>query len=81
MRPRRVVGSELVDMPTGLVMGVPTDLESLARSGVLSAQALARIPLDHVLKSVDAVTPAAMQKVAGDIFDKRRFSTVVIRPS
>jgi oxygen-dependent protoporphyrinogen oxidase len=48
-QPRLVVGSELVDMPTGLVMGVPTDLEALARSHVLSTQALARIPLDHVL--------------------------------
>jgi oxygen-dependent protoporphyrinogen oxidase len=48
-RPRLLVGGELMDLPSGLVMGVPTDLENLARSGVLSPQALARIPLDHVL--------------------------------
>jgi predicted Zn-dependent peptidase len=39
------------------------------------------IPLDQVIKSVDAVNSAAMQRVAADLFDKRRFSTVVIRPS
>ena len=47
--PRLVVGGDLRPMPSGLVMGVPTDLAALARSGVLSPQALARLPLDHVL--------------------------------
>ena len=47
--PSLVIGGDLVPMPTGLVMGVPTDLAQLARSGVLSSQALARLPLDHVL--------------------------------
>jgi oxygen-dependent protoporphyrinogen oxidase len=31
------------------MMGVPTDLKALAASGVLSADALARLPLDYVL--------------------------------
>jgi len=39
------------------------------------------IPLDDVLKKVEAVTSAAMQRVAVDLFDERRFSTVIIRPS
>jgi oxygen-dependent protoporphyrinogen oxidase len=47
--PSLVIGGDLRPMPPGLVMGVPTDLGALARSGVLSTQALARIPLDHVL--------------------------------
>ncbi len=33
-------------LPTGTVMGVPADLTSLARSQVLSAAGLARVPLD-----------------------------------
>src|SRR4051794_37666702 len=33
-------------MPPGTVMGIPTDLRSLARSGVLTPPELARIPLD-----------------------------------
>jgi len=33
-------------LPTGTVMGVPADLAALARSDVLSARGLARVPLD-----------------------------------
>jgi protoporphyrinogen/coproporphyrinogen III oxidase len=36
-------------LPTGTVLGVPADLASLARSEVLSAAGLARVPLDLVL--------------------------------
>lgn len=36
-------------LPTGTVLGVPTDLASLARSEVLSARGLARVPLDLAL--------------------------------
>ena len=39
------------------------------------------ITLDSVLKKVDAVTPQEMQKVARDLFDLDKFSTVIIRPS
>jgi predicted Zn-dependent peptidase len=39
------------------------------------------IPLDNIIKSVDAVTSEGIQKTAADLFDRRRFSTVVIRPS
>ncbi|MCA1713457.1 MAG: protoporphyrinogen oxidase [Actinobacteria bacterium] len=35
-------------MPTGTVLGVPADLAALARSEVLSAAGLARVPLDLV---------------------------------
>jgi oxygen-dependent protoporphyrinogen oxidase len=35
-------------LPTGTVLGVPADLTSLARSEVLSARGLARVPLDLV---------------------------------
>ncbi|MER5646732.1 protoporphyrinogen oxidase [Streptosporangium sp. NPDC002524] len=36
-------------MPEGHVMGVPSDVLALARSGVLSPAGLARVPLDHIL--------------------------------
>ncbi|QXJ26364.1 protoporphyrinogen oxidase [Actinomadura graeca] len=36
-------------MPSGQVMGVPSDLRALAASGVLSPAGLARVPLDLVL--------------------------------
>lgn len=36
-------------LPTGTVMGIPTDLKALARSGLLSARELARVPVDSWL--------------------------------
>lgn len=36
-------------LPSGLVMGVPTDLRALARSGTLSLPGLLRVPLDHLM--------------------------------
>ncbi|GES25003.1 hypothetical protein Aple_079020 [Acrocarpospora pleiomorpha] len=40
---------ELRPMPAGQVMGVPSDLAALARSGILSPGGLARVPMDQVL--------------------------------
>ncbi|WP_204043533.1 protoporphyrinogen oxidase [Acrocarpospora phusangensis] len=40
---------ELRPMPAGQVMGVPSDLDALAASGILSADGLARVPMDRVL--------------------------------
>ena len=36
-------------LPAGTVLGIPTDLRSLATSGLLSRRGLARVPLDLVL--------------------------------
>ncbi|MFC4063174.1 protoporphyrinogen oxidase [Planomonospora corallina] len=44
-----LVGGRLRPMPKGQIMGVPGDLLSLARSGVLTPAGLARVPLDQVL--------------------------------
>ena len=43
-----VRGGRLRPLPTGTVLGVPADLAALARSEVLSARGLARVPLDLV---------------------------------
>ncbi|WP_155335003.1 protoporphyrinogen oxidase [Acrocarpospora corrugata] len=40
---------ELRPMPSGQVMGVPSDLAALAKSGLLSPGGLARVPMDQVL--------------------------------
>lgn len=40
---------EMRPIPTGTVMGVPSDLRSLARSGILTTSELARIPVDSWL--------------------------------
>lgn len=38
----------LVDLPTGTLLGIPTDLAALARTGLLSSRGLLRVPLDLV---------------------------------
>jgi oxygen-dependent protoporphyrinogen oxidase len=40
-------------MPRGQVMGIPTDLRSLAASGVMSGAGLLRVPLDRSLPATD----------------------------
>jgi len=73
--PRLVIDGDLVPLPTGLVMGVPTDLSTLARSGVLSPQALARLPLDHVLPA----TPMGEDISIGEYVGRRLGPQVVDR--
>lgn len=74
-RPRLLVDGDLREMPTGLVMGVPTDLTSLARSGVVSSRALAQIPLDHVLPG----RPVGDDVSLGDYIGRRLGPEVVDR--
>jgi oxygen-dependent protoporphyrinogen oxidase len=73
--PQLVIDGDLTAMPTGLVMGVPTDLTELARSGVLSSQALARLPLDHVLPG----TPMGEDISIGEYVGRRLGPQVVDR--
>lgn len=42
-------GGKLRTIPKGLVGGVPTDLQALAASDIVSLPGLLRIPLDHVI--------------------------------
>ncbi len=51
---------ELRPMPKGQVMGVPSDLVALARSGVLSPAGLARVPLDQVLPATLVTTDVSV---------------------
>lgn len=39
------------------------------------------IPLDNIIRKIDAVTPEAIQKVAKDLFHRENFSAVVVRPA
>jgi predicted Zn-dependent peptidase len=39
------------------------------------------VSLDSILKRVDAVTREDIHRVANDVFDEKRFSVVIIRPS
>jgi oxygen-dependent protoporphyrinogen oxidase len=65
----------LHDMPAGHVMGVPADLAALARSRVLSAAGLARVPLDLLLPQ----TPRGEDVSVADLVGARVGSEVVDR--
>jgi oxygen-dependent protoporphyrinogen oxidase len=62
-------------LPTGTVMGVPADLEALARSGVLSAAGFARATLDLVLPGA----PVTGDVAVGALVRRRLGSEVVDR--
>ena len=62
-------------LPTGTVMGIPADLAALARSEVLSARGLARVPLDLLLPG----EPTADDVSVGDLVARRLGREVVER--
>jgi oxygen-dependent protoporphyrinogen oxidase len=55
----------LLPLPTGTLLGVPADLTSLARSEVLSARGLARVPLDLVLPGSPVTDDIAVGELVG----------------
>ncbi len=63
--PSLFLHNDLVPLPSGLMMGVPTDLTALARSGVITSQGLARIPLDHVLPATRIVEDISIGEYVG----------------
>jgi oxygen-dependent protoporphyrinogen oxidase len=73
--PRLLIDGDLLPMPRGLVMGVPTDLGELSRSGVLGARALAQLPLDHVRPA----TPTGDDISIGEFVGRRLGPDVVDR--
>lgn len=62
-------------LPTGTLLGIPADLASLARSEVLSARGLARVPVDLVLPGPPVVDDTSV----GDLVTKRLGREVVER--
>ncbi len=65
----------LHDMPTGHVMGVPADLVALARSRVLSAAGLARVPIDLLRPATPrgedvSVAELVGARVGGEVVDR-----------
>jgi oxygen-dependent protoporphyrinogen oxidase len=73
--PHLLIDGDLRPMPRGLVMGVPTDLGELSRSGVLGPRALAQLPLDHVRPA----TPTGDDISIGEFVGRRLGPDVVDR--
>ncbi|GAA4189746.1 protoporphyrinogen oxidase [Streptosporangium oxazolinicum] len=62
-------------MPQGHVMGVPSDVLALARSGILSPGGLARVPLDHLLPATRISTDVSVAayiraRMGGEVVDR-----------
>lgn len=55
----------LAALPSGTVLGVPADLTSLARSDVLSARGLARVPLDLVAPGAPVTEDVSVGELVG----------------
>ena len=64
-----------------MMLGLENMSSRMMRLGSAELYFEENVSLDSVLKRVDAVKADAIRRVAGDLFDRRRFSTVVIRPS
>ena len=62
-------------LPAGTLLGLPTDLAALARSGLLSGRGLNRVPLDLVLPGA----PVAEDVSVGDLVRRRLGREVVER--
>ena len=62
-------------LPTGTLLGIPTDLAALARSGLLSGRGLNRVPLDLVLPGA----PVTEDVSVGDLVRRRMGREVVER--
>ncbi|GAA5080240.1 protoporphyrinogen oxidase [Thermocatellispora tengchongensis] len=62
-------------MPKGQVMGVPSDLGALARSGILSPAGLARVTMDQILPATMVSTDVSVAayvraRMGGEVLDR-----------
>lgn len=62
-------------LPKGQVMGVPSDLAELARSGILSPAGLLRVPLDQILPATLVRTDVSVAayiraRMGGEVLDR-----------
>ncbi|MCU1499489.1 MAG: hemG, partial [Acidimicrobiales bacterium] len=72
------VGGARHPLPEGQVLGVPTDLDALARSGILSADGLARVAEDLALPADGADPAVSGADVAIGPYLRRRLGDEVV---
>lgn len=64
-----------------MMLGLENMSSRMMRLGSTELYFESYVSLDSILKKVDAVTPESVVRVASDLFDESRFSSVIIRPS
>jgi protoporphyrinogen/coproporphyrinogen III oxidase len=73
------VRGRLHPLPDGTVLGAPTDLKALARSGVMSAAALARVAMEPLLPRREVVGDRSVADLVGERFG-REVVDVLVEP-
>jgi oxygen-dependent protoporphyrinogen oxidase len=75
---------KLRQLPTGLLLGIPTDLEALAKSGIVSSEGVARARMDQQLDGppfepgeLGLGENGSMERSAGEILRRRLGDEVV----
>jgi predicted Zn-dependent peptidase len=63
-----------------MMLGLENTSSRMMRLGSGELYFEKQVTLDDVLKKVDGVRPSDIQRVAEDLFSRKRFSTIVIRP-
>ena len=71
------VGGRLRPLPAGTVLGVPTDLRALARAGVLSPAALARVAAEPAVPRRDVAGDRSVADLVGERFGRGVAETLV----
>jgi len=79
--PKAELGRTLSQIKGTMMLGLENMSSRMMRLGSTELYYGKYISLDSVLKKVDAVTPGEIRRVAQDLFDLDKFSTVIIRPS
>ena len=64
-----------------MMLGLENMSSRMMRLGSAELYFESFMTLDNIVKKINTVTSESIQRVAVDLFDERRFSTVIIRPS
>jgi predicted Zn-dependent peptidase len=85
LRHRAVPLAEIDRAKSQIKGNVTLGLESMSnrmmRLGGTELQLGEYIPTDVILRQIDSVTPESVRRVAHDLFDLGRFSTIVVKPA
>lgn len=71
------LGGRLRSLPAGTVLGVPTDLRALARAGVLSPAALARVAAEPAVPRREVAGDRSVAELVGERFGRGVAETLV----
>ena len=64
-----------------MMLGLENMSSRMMRLGSSELYFESYMSLDTIVRKIDSVGPEAIQRVAADLFDRNKFSTVIVRPS